>query len=384
MTELELKELISKGEGFHLEFKEETVSNETIKKTIVCFANTDGGKILIGVNNDGTIVGVTNPDAKMLNIENLAYNNCEPPITILQETVVSEGKTVIVVNIPKGFQRPYRTNDGKYFIRSTNRCRDASREELLRIFQSSESIYYDEIQVNRAKFSDFDMSSFEQFLREYLSIENVNDEGKEYYAKNFHLLSEDKIPTVTGILFFGKNPQNFLSQARIICAAIKGNDISVEPFDRKEISSTVPKMIADCESFFKIHLIQKHEIKNFEKETKEEIPFTALREAIVNAIAHRDYTINSAIRVIVFSDRVAIHSPGILPNTVTVDSMRVGGSHVLRNPTIYNMLIKFKMVTDLGSGVRRIIKLVKDKNGKDVLLNPTPNEFILSIPRVAD
>jgi len=85
----------------------------------------------------------------------------------------------------------------------------------------------------------------------------------------------------------------------------------------------------------------------------------------------------------VYSDRVEIRSPGILPNTVTVDSMRVGGSHVLRNPTIYNMLIKFKMVTDLGSGVRRILKLVKEHMGKDVSLVPTSNEFILKIPRAS-
>lgn len=381
MTELELRELIKKGEGHHLEFKEESVSPDSLKKTIVCFANTDGGKILVGVSNDKLITGVSNADRKMLDIENVAYNNCDPPVTILQETVVIEDKTIIVVNIPKGTQRPYRTNDGKYYIRSTNLCRDASREELLRIFQSSESIYYDEIPVNRAKFSDFDMNSFRQFLSEYLLTETTNEEELEYYSQNFHLLDKTKTPTVTGILFFGKNPQNFITQARIICAAISGKDISNEPFDRKEINSTIYQMIRDCESFLKIHLTQKHEIKGFDKEVKEEIPSKALREAVVNAIAHRDYTINQAIRILIFSDRVEIRSPGMLPNTVTVDSMKVGGSHVLRNPTIYNMLIKYGMVTDLGSGVRRIIKLVKENNGKDVLLKPTPSEFILTIPR---
>lgn len=380
MTELDLRELIQKGEGHHLEFKEESVSSDSIKKTIVCFANTDGGMILVGVSNNQSITGVSNADRKMLDIENIAYNNCEPPKTILQETVVIEDKTVIVVNVPKGTQRPYKTNDGKYYIRSTNKCRDASREELLRIFQSSESIYYDEIPVNRAKFGDFDMNSFRQFLSEYLSVETSNDEELEYYAKNFHLFDK-KIPSITGILFFGKNPQNFIIQARIICAAIKGVEIAGEPFDRKYIGSTIPNLIRDCERFLKIHLTQKHEIKGFEKEVKEEIPFTALREAVVNAIAHRDYTINQAIRVLIFSDRVEIRSPGILPNTVTVDSMRVGGSQMLRNPSIYNMLIKYKMVTDLGSGVRRIIKLVKENNNKDVLLEPTSSEFILTIPR---
>jgi ATP-dependent DNA helicase RecG len=381
MTELELRELISKGEGFHLEFKEENVSNESIKKTIVCFANTDGGKILIGVRDDGTIVGVSNADRKMQDIENIAYNNCEPPVTILQETVSIEGKTIIIVNVPKGFQRPYRTNDGKYYIRSSNICRDASREELLRIFQASGSIFYDEIEVSRATFSDLDLNSFQSFLKDYLGLEINVEDNLEYYLKNFHLISDKKIPTITGILFFGKDPQKFIPQARIICAAIPGDDISIEPCDKKEITATVPNMIKNCESFFKIYLRQKHEIKDFEEEILEEIPMSALREAVVNAIAHRDYTISAPIRIIIFSDRVEIHSPGKLPNTVTIESMKVGGSHVLRNPTIYNILAKMKMVTDSGSGVRRIIKLVKEHSNKDVNLIATDNEFIVNIPR---
>lgn len=380
MTELELRELIQKGEGHYLEFKLEQENNEDFAKTFVAFANTDGGKILVGISDDGLLNGINDIDALMRRLDDIAINRCEPPITIFQESLMVDEKKVVIVSIPKGSQRPYYVG-GRTYIRSSNRIRLASREEMLRLFQSSESIYYDEIPVSRAKFSDFDVIFFRQFLSEYLLTEPTNDEELNYYAQNFHLIDKAKIPTVAGILFFGKNPQNFIKHARIICAAIKGTDIADEPFDRKEIGSTVPKMIQDCESFLKIHLTQRHEIKGFEKEVKEEIPFTALREAIVNAIAHRDYTINQAIRVLIFSDRVEIRSPGMLPNTVTVDSMRVGGSHVLRNPTIYNMLIKYKMVTDLGSGVRRMIKLVKENNGKDVLLEPKQNEFIVTIPR---
>ena len=107
----------------------------------------------------------------------------------------------------------------------------------------------------------------------------------------------------------------------------------------------------------------------------------ALREAVVNAIAHRDYTISAPIRILIFTDKIEVHSPGRLPNTVTIESMKVGGAHVLRNPHIYNMLAKFKLVTDLGSGVRRMIKLVKDHSGLDVELIANENEFIVIIPR---
>jgi len=382
MTELELRELINKGEGHHLEFKEEQENNDDFAKTIAAFANTDGGRILVGISDDGSIRGINDIDSLMRRLDDIAINRCEPPITILQESLQVDGNNVVIVSVPKGQQRPYDVS-GRTYIRSSNRIRMASREEKQRLFQSSESIYYDEIPVSRSKFGDFDINSFQRFLSDYLSLQTDDEKEIMYYARNLHLINEDMTPTVTGILFFGKNPQNFLTQARIICAAIEGNDIAIPPSDRKEINSTISKMIADSESFLKMHLTQKHEIKDFEKEVKEEIPFTALREALVNAIAHRDYTINQAIRVLVYSDRVEIRSPGILPNTVTVDSMRVGGSHVLRNPTIYNMLLKFKMVTDLGSGVRRIIKLVKEHQGKDVLLVPTSSEFIVTIPRAS-
>lgn len=381
MNELELIDLIQKGEGHYLEFKLENEHNRDFAKAIVSFANTDGGKLIIGVSDKKEIIGVNNPDLLMQRIANIAYNNCEPPITILQETFKIDDKNIIIVHIPKGDQRPYRTNEGKYYVRSSNISRDASREELLRIFQSSKSIFYDEVSINKAQISDFKLEDFKHFIEEYLLTQVEKEENLLFYAKNFHLLDDHFIPTIAGILFFGKHPQKFLPQARVVCAAIKGDDISLEPYDKKEINGTIPVMIDDIERFLKIHLQIKHKIQNFEKEIYEEIPFTALREAVINAIAHRDYTISAPIRIIIFTNRVEIRSPGTLPNTVTIDSIKIGGSHVLRNPAIYNMLIKYKMVTDLGSGVKRMIELIKYHTGKEPILEEEYNEFKVIILR---
>jgi Predicted transcriptional regulator containing an HTH domain and an uncharacterized domain shared with the mammalian protein Schlafen len=147
-------------------------------------------------------------------------------------------------------------------------------------------------------------------------------------------------------LFFANNPQNFVSESRIVCANIDGIDISQTDLETKNLTGKISDIINNVEDFFKLVLSNKHKIKDFRPESEFEIPMTVLREAIVNAIAHRDYTINAPIRVLVFNDRVEIHSPGKLPNTVTIESIKVGGSHVLRNPTIYNMLLKMGLVTD--------------------------------------
>ena len=381
MNAIELLELINKGENYHLEFKLEEENNEDYAKTIVSFANTDGGKILIGIDDSANIVGVSEVDKVMLRLDDIAINRCDPPITILQESVTINDKFVVIVHIEKGSQRPYRTKSGQYYVRASNRCRQASREELLRIFQSTESLYYDELPVNRASLSDLDYLLFRNFLSKYLDLDTENEDDLKYYLINFHLLTERNIPTITGILFFGKDPQKFLPESRIICANINGTDIGEPSLENKEISGTIPNIISNVESFFKNNLREKHNIKDFLPETEYEIPLTALREAVVNAIAHRDYTISGPVRIIIFTDRVEIHSPGKLPNTVTVESMKIGGSHVLRNPTIYNILVKMKMVTDLGSGVRRIIKLVKEHTNNEVELISTENEFIVKIPR---
>ena len=382
MNTIELLELINKGEGYHLEFKLEEENNEDFAKTIVCFANTDGGKILIGVDDTGNIIGVSDIDKVMLRMDDIALNRCEPPVIIFQESINFDGKNVVIVNVEKGKQRPYRTKSGHYYIRSSNRCRQATKEELLRLFQSTKSLFYDEIPINNSKLTDLDISSFKFFLRKYLNIETNNEENIINYLCNFHLLEKESLtPTFTGILFFANNPQNFVSESRIVCANIEGIDISQTDLETKNLTGKISDLINNIEDFFKLVLSNKHKIKDFQPESEFEIPMTALREAIVNAIAHRDYTINAPIRVLIFTNRVEIHSPGRLPNTVTVESIKVGGSHVLRNPTIYNMLLKMKMVTDLGSGVRRIIKLVKEHLNEDVGFENTENEFVIKIPR---
>ena len=380
MDEIELLEKISKKENYRIEFKEKPPDKRSLVTEIVCFSNADGGEIFIGIDDSGNVVGVENADELMRTIDDMASQGCEPPVTVLTEPVEIKGKTILVIRVPKGSHRPYRTNSGQYYIRSTNRCRQASREELLRLFQASESLYYDESPVTAASFSDLDLEYFEEFIYKYLKIEVMTNDNVNY-LKNLRLLTDKNIPTVSGLLFFGKKPQKYLPNFRVVCAYISGNDISLAPSDRKDVNGKVADILNDVIRFFNLYLKERHEIKGFESELKYEMPEVAIRETMVNAIAHRDYTIQAPIRALIFKNRVEIHSPGKLPNTVTIESIKIGGSHVLRNPTIYNLLLKMGLVTDTGSGVRRVIQLIKDSAGKDVLLKETEGEFIVTIPR---
>ncbi|RKY36521.1 MAG: transcriptional regulator [Candidatus Omnitrophota bacterium] len=380
MNELELRQRIAKGENFHTEFKKQIVDNNDLVKYIVSFANTDGGELIIDVSDDFSIIGIDDIDEIMRKVDSIAFDRCEPPVTVVQETVSIEEKTVLIVHIPKGAQRPYRTKSGQFYIRSSNRCRQASREELLRIFQAAQSVFYDELSLYTATQADLHLDFFLEFVRMYLNIDIRIDETKRI-LKNFHLITEKNIPTVTGMVFFGRDPQRYLPQCRIVCLFIRGDDLSVPPSDRKDVRGRIPEMIEFVQRFLNLYLVEEHIIKGFEPETMYEIPEIALREAVINAIAHRDYTIMAPIRIIVYINRVEIRTPGKLPNSVTIESMKVGGSHVLRNPTVYNLLSKMKMVTDSGSGVIRMIRSVKEHSDKDILFKETDGEFIVTLPR---
>lgn len=382
MDEIELREIILKGEDLHTEFKEMIESNEDLAKSIVCFANTDGGKIIIGVTKAGEIVGVENIDETLRRIDDVAFNRCEPPVTVVTETLKIDDKTLIIVNIPKGEQRPYRTQSGFYYIRSVNRCRQASRQELLRMFQATESMFYDEIEIHKASLQNLDVKKFISFLKDFMNIPVSNEsEYLKNLMKNLKVISPTEKPTLAGLLFFGDKPQDFIPYAKIICAYIEGEEISIPPSDKKDVSGDIMEMLENTMKFLKIYLREKHIIKGLEPEAHLEIPEKALREILINAIAHRDYTISSPIRVLIFVNRIEVHSPGKLPNTVTIESIKIGGSHVLRNPTIYNFFVKMGLVTDVGSGVARAIRLIREKIGMDIKLVETENEFIVEIPR---
>ena len=166
----ELHNRIERWEDLRTEFKEWPVHSDDLAATLTAFANTDGGQLILGVAKDRRIVGVADADRAMQSLDSIAYQSCEPPLTIVQETIqADDGAIVVVVNVPKGAQRPYRTNRGVYYTRTSSGRRQTSRQELLRLFQATESMFYDETPVLRAGVDDIDFTSFARFIERYYS-----------------------------------------------------------------------------------------------------------------------------------------------------------------------------------------------------------------------
>ncbi len=381
MELLALRQRIAQGENLHTEFKAGPINPDKLAAELTAFANTDGGLLLFGVDDERNIVGVDDVDALARLVDQVAYQNCEPPLTVVQEVVRTEGGPVLVVRIPKGEQRPYRTRRGDYFVRTTSGRRRASRQELLRLFQAAESLFFEETLVLQATVDDLDLRDFDRFCRMFIGESAVDD---QQLLKNWRLLKErdgEYHPTLAAILLFGREPQLFLPYAYVTAARILGRDTAGEPVDVKRIDGPLFRIHEDTYRFLKIHLLTPHRIVGFEPEAFPELPETALRETVANALVHRDYTIASPIRVFILDDRVEIRSPGGLPNTVTVERAKSGMAHVLRNAQIYTAFYRAGLVTDTGNGIRRVIRAVEKATGKEPEIRDEGAELVVVLPR---
>ena len=224
---------------------------------------------------------------------------------------------------------------------------------------------------------DLDLDLFRSFLRKTNCADHVQD--WEHLLTHWRLV-DDGHPTVAGILLFGRWPQRHLPYAQIDAARFSGIDSSVDPTDRKDLIGSLLEVIEEAERFLHLHLTVSQGIRGFEPEAKPELPQEALREAIVNAVAHRDYTIPRPIRLFVFDDRIEIRSPGSPPGRVNRDIMRAG-AHVMRNPWLYVRLSDAGLVARPGTGVRRMSKLVWDATRHRVEIEATDVEVLVKFPR---
>lgn len=382
MDLLELLERIRRGEDRHTEFKAADAHTDDLAGEIVGFANTNGGQLIFGIADDGQIIGVIDPDGLMQRIDQIAYQNCEPPVTVVQETVrTGDGRVVVVVHVPKGDQRPYRTNRGRYLIRTSSGKRDASPQELMRLFQAVESHFYEETLVLRAGGTDLDLVAFEDFCNR---VPDETPDEPETLLANWRLIRRWEgrpHPTVAGLLLFGRRPQDFISYAYITAACIPGEDTSDEPSDAIHVEGRLFQMLEDVARFLRVHLQSPRRIHGFEPEARPELPERALREVVVNALVHRDYTIAAPIRIFILDDRIEVRSPGTLPNTVTVEMIKAGLAHVLRNPLLYAFFYKAGYVTDTGNGFRRVIRDVKETVGREPEIRVEGSETAVVIPR---
>ncbi|MGH3839739.1 MAG: ATP-binding protein, partial [Pseudonocardiaceae bacterium] len=246
-----------------------------------------------------------------------------------------------------------------------------------RLFQAAHSLFYDEQPLPRLDLTDLDLDAVAQYLDDTNQVDLNEDLVRLLRAWRMY---DGSHPTVGGLVLFGRRPQAELESSRVVVGALSGGDIGDDFVDRKDLSGPLLNVIAQIETFLRLHLRTAHEIVGFEKEKREEIPIAALREAVVNALVHRDYTIADPTRVFVLSDRVEVRSPGRPPNSVDAEAMRAG-VHVTRNPHIYSRVVAAELASRAGTGIRRITRLLRQTNGTSLGIAISDAEVVLTLPR---
>ncbi len=383
----ELKNIIVNGENSTVEFNEELSHNDSITKEIVAFLNFKGGVLIFGVSDDGMILGISEKHFEE-RIMNIFYQRIFPNVIPEYEELLIDDKRLALVRVEMGIDKPYYTKiNGKncYFIRMGSTSREASREELLRLFQSSGNIHFEVNPVFKARYKDLNFQKIEDYFEKYRNIvlTNFTEEERINILINCELLvreEEEVFPTIAGMLMFGKEPKKYLNSSGIRVMCIEGNELSDSVKDHKFFERDIFENIDNTLEYIKIR-IENGIYVEAEAQRKETIgyPVKVIREILVNCFVHRDYTIiGSNIAVIIYDDRIEFRSPGGIPNSLNIEKIRQGIMYH-RNPILVQFLYDAGYVERLGRGIRNSIEVMKKFNGTniDILSDDGETVFIL-------
>jgi len=345
MNYKDLLELIKTQEGYTLEFKE--ALSGSIGKEICAFANASGGKIILGVKDDGTINGynLTNKDKSL--IQDIA-RNIDPSLHLTVEKV----SDLAIVYVPEGKEKPYTVN-GHFYLRQGANSQQLKRDEIRSLFQKENLIRFDRkanSDFNMQK--DFDNEKFKSFISK---AEIDKSLPKEHVIQNLGLITEDRLNNA-GVLFFSHKPSRFFLNSIITCVLYEGKTklkiLDKQDFDEDFISNFNNAVIFALKTLRTEYIIEK-----VEREEKPEIPEMVLRELIINAMVHRDYFSEGRVIIEIYSDRFEISNPGGL----LFKKSELGKISLSRNPLLADLVHRLRLVEKIGSGILRIQELMKDK-----------------------
>jgi ATP-dependent DNA helicase RecG len=354
MKQTQLEPILQEGKGALIEFKQSF--SPSIIKDIVAFANTAGGRIFIGINDNNDIIGCSLTNEIKSRIQDIG-NNCTPRIPLQIESITCNNKTIIVINVPENPDKPVQCSEGFFFREGAN-SQKIQRNEIFSYAQKSGKIRFENQFRTDFKYpEDFNEIAFNNLIRR-LGITHTGIKEDLLHNLGMGKINEIFLINNVGILFFGKNRQNYLRQAYITCVLYKGQN-RVKVLDRKDFRDDP---VTDYENSFKFlqqHLRLEYEIKTGGPRIEiPEIPYEALREGLLNAIMHRDYLEEGArVMVEIFDNRVEISNPGEL----LFDKARFGRTSIARNPVIFDLFYRLGLIEKIGSGINRIRDAIAER-----------------------
>jgi len=341
----ELSELIKTGEGYTLEFKENISSS--IGKDICAFANASGGRIIVGVKDDGTVLDPNLSNSDKSKIQDIA-RNMNPAFKVS----INQVGNLAVVDVFGGKNKPYSVS-GKFYLRIGSNSQQLDRDEIRYFFQKEGLILFDKKVDHKFGYKTyFNDAAFEEFLNRAGITLTLS---KERLLTNLGFLENNELNNA-GVLFFCKDVSRFFPNADITCVLYQG-DSKYKILDKKVFERDLISNYEDAVSYLKNKLNTEYIIKT-EREEFLELPEDALREVIMNAIAHRDYFSPSHIQVDIYKNSVEISNPASYPSQITIDDL-LSGSHP-KNVFLFSMMQRADLVEKIGSGIKRINDAMKE------------------------
>lgn len=345
-----------------------------IAAMLVAMANARGGTLLLGVApRSDRPVGVDDAE-NAINCVLEAALSIEPPLIIpMPQLIQTHGSPMVVVQVPRGM--PYVYALAGRFLRRVGTANTAmTPADLRRLMLERGDVTFEAEPARNARRTDLDWEQVEAYAMGLSGIGGASPE--QVLLKRGCLTRRDDIlvPTNAGILLFGRDPQQFLRGADITAARFAGGEMG-DVFTRQDIGGTLPQQIQRAETFLVDNLRKGVQLGDrMARSEQMEYPLKAVRELVVNAVAHRDYSIQGdGIRLYLFSDRLEITSPGGLPGPVTVDN--IVDERFSRNSAIVQVLSDLGFIERLGYGVDRVIALMREMNLPDPRFAETAGGF---------
>jgi len=353
----ELEAILSEGESHTVEFKEGP--DKDLPSEVCAFANTSGGRVFIGVDDKGRIVGTDTSNVARSRIQD-TINKVEPRLQVRTDVL----DRIIVLTVPEGTQKPYSCPAG-FFLRSGPNSQKLDRSSIIEFCQGEGRIRYDELVRDDLPIAEqFDEAAYRRYVKT-ARISDVLDRDAILRNLNCAALSGGKMCfTNAGALFFRKNGEDvFFRHAGIVCGLYKGTN-KAYVLDAKELNGDLVSNINDAMIFLKKHLRMSFKIESLRRENVLELPEDALREAVVNAVCHRDYFEKGArVMVEIFDDRVDIVSPGGVCKGITPENF--GTISITRNSVIASMLFRIGYIEQMGTGIMRMRMATQESHVAD-------------------
>ncbi len=390
MTKTELLELVNNGENSGVEFKRDTIENQALAKELVAFANLQGGRVLFGIEDDGSVVGITRPDLEQW-VMQACRDKIRPEVIPYFELIreAEPGKDVAVVQVDRSWSvhHVWHHNHRTYYIRVGSLSREASPEELERLFQQRGAFRLEIRGVSGSSMNDLDFRRLNDYFRRVRgqNVPETDDtEGWRDLLLNTEFIVEegDRVPaTVAGLLLFCRKPNRYLPQAGIDAVAYPGKEKDYAARERTSLRGPMTPLLSEDTTNHPslvenglveqgVEFVRRNTNvsaslgEGARREERWDYPEEAIREALVNALVHRDYLLsNTDIELSIYEDRLEMISPGRLMNGITPQRM-LTGCRAARNQLLKDVMRDYGYLEHMGMGVpRKIVKGMLEHNG---------------------